>query len=108
MIVGAFVLPVGTCGMIEASAMRRPVSPWTLNDCAVDDGGVVLSHPAGADLVVVGHHRSPDIFFEILIGHLGAGEDLRGLPRCQGIGATDLPALLHRGHEGVDVGLFGQ
>ena len=29
MIEGALVLPPGTCGMIEASATRRPAMPWT-------------------------------------------------------------------------------
>src|SRR5699024_8144728 len=31
MIVGAFVLPVVTCGMIEASARRSLDRPWTAN-----------------------------------------------------------------------------
>src|SRR5699024_6086604 len=31
MIVGAFVVPVVTCGMIEASARRRLDRPWTAN-----------------------------------------------------------------------------
>ena len=76
MIDGAWVLPLISVGITEASMTRRPCQaahPQLL----VDHGGVGLAHRAAADGVVVGLGPLPDVGADLAVGaHVRTGHVL--------------------------------
>ena len=81
MIDGAFVFPVVTLGITDASATRRPSTPWTRSRGSTTAGGVG-AQLARADLVVIGDRCLSNVVAHV-VAEPGPGTALR-LPKRRG------------------------
>ena len=105
MIDGAFVFPVVTLGMTDASATRRPSRPWTRSRGSTT-AARIGAHLAGADLVVVRDRRLADVLAHgVCRVHRRARVALLRTPGAQGRGRADPPAQLDGGDQALEVGL---
>ncbi len=103
MIVGAFVLPDTSVGMIEASTTRKPVDAANAQ-ALVDDRAGVASHPARPDGVKADAAARAQVLQPFVV----VRERLRGLVRARDVaahsGCIDEAARdLHSGHQNLAV-----
>ena len=86
MMAAALVLPPTMVGMIDASATPQP-GDTSHPEVMIDDGQVVLSHLAGADLMVAGRKRLAGVGVDLVIRvDVGPGHQLAGI-----VGLETLP-----------------
>jgi hypothetical protein len=90
MIVAALVFAPTICGMIEASATRRPRSPCHAQ-LRIDHGALVVAHPARPHGVHVDRSRAPHVGIEIGVAlHVDPGVELLAAQLRKGLLCDDV------------------